>query len=390
MISSILSLARMDLLLWRRSPLTILSALIPPVAMTAMLVILSLTVLQQPVALVVNSHGPHTERMQKIIQADDDAYILTLADEATAQQLLRSQLIAAVITIPEDFERNVPLYKGKVNYTLNNMNIDFSDDIRRSIDRSVAQFDAPELGNEGLHGDEAEEHEAIVEQRIAAGSQQKDTYLIKVKEFDLRETNVEWLHYQVLPALILLILNVGLMGTALLCSQDVERRTARYLLITPLSSITLVLGRFLGGFLASVIVLLPAIAICIATNLINPPLQHWPALIGIFVLTAICAAGIGACIGTLIRGVRTVAMTGSMVATYLFILGGGFTTIEFLPQWLRTMSSYDPVRYSIDGMRQALFYGTLDGVGKDLLILSITALVAIVIGTLSIQRTFRE
>ncbi len=389
MISSIFSLARMDLLLWRRSPLTIVSALIPPIAMTAMLVILSLTVLQQPVALVVNSNGPHTTKMQKIIQADDDAYILSITDEATAQKLLRSQLIAAVITIPEDFERNVPLYKGKVHYTLNNVNIDFSDDIRRSIDRSVAQFDAPELGTEGLHGDEAEEYEEIVEKRIAAGSQQKDTYLIKVKEFDLRETNVEWLHYQVLPALILLILNVGLMGTALLCSQDVERHTARYLLITPLSSITLVLGRFLGGFLASVIVLIPAIVICIATDLINPPLKHWPALIAIFALTAICAAGIGACIGTLIRGVRTVAMTGSMIATYLFILGGGFTTIEFLPQWLRTISAYDPMRYSIDGMRQTLFYGTLDGVGRDLLILSITALVAIIIGAISIQRTFR-
>ena len=45
----------------------------------------------------------------------------------------------------------------------------------------------------------------------------------------------------------------------------------------------------------------------------------------------------------------------------LFFLGGGFTTIAFLPQWLHNISVFNPIRYSIDGMRQALFYPTLSG-----------------------------
>ena len=390
MIKSIFFLARTDLLLWLRSPFAIVSALIPPIGMTAMLVVLSLTVLQQPVALVVNSHGPHSLKMQKIIEADDDAYILTVTNEAHAKELLQSQLVAAVITIPRSFEQDVPLYQATVDLTLNNIDIDFADDIRRSVDRSISQFDAPQLsldeeGEEastpGMPSDEEGELLPTI---------YENPYRIDVRKHDLRQTNVEWLHYQVLPALVFLILNVGLMGTALLCSQDVERGTAKYLAVSPLSSAALVTGRLLGGFLASVIVLIPAIATGYFVGIIRPTPEHWPILIAVFLLTALCASGLGACIGTLIKGTRTVAMLGSIISTYLFFLGGGFTTIEFLPSWLRTISAFDPMRYAIDAMRQALFYSTLKGIREDMLILLFCTIAAVLIGSLTIRRTFRE
>jgi ABC-2 type transport system permease protein len=81
-------------------------------------------------------------------------------------------------------------------------------------------------------------------------------------------------------------------------------------------------------------------------------------------------------------------MTSSVIATYLFFLGGGFTTIAFLPRWLRTISAFVPTRYSIDGMRQALFYTTLDGVPRDLLVLCLTAVVALAVGSLSVRRSW--
>ncbi len=71
------------LLRWRRSPLTIACSFIPPLGMTLFLIVLSLSVTQQPVALVVNGHGAETERMRSIIAADDDAYLLTITDART-------------------------------------------------------------------------------------------------------------------------------------------------------------------------------------------------------------------------------------------------------------------------------------------------------------------
>jgi ABC-type multidrug transport system permease subunit len=150
----------------------------------------------------------------------------------------------------------------------------------------------------------------------------------------------------------------------------------------------LVAGRLLGGVIASLMALIPAIIICMLFGIINPPAGHWLALTAIFVMTATCASGLGAVIGSLLKDSRNIAMASSVCATYMFFLGGGFTTIAFLPEWLQTLSSFIPMRYAIDGMRQALFYSTLDGVPKDLLVLSLTAFIALIIGSFSIRRSW--
>jgi len=417
MIRGMWTLASLDLLLWRRMPMAIASALIPPVGMTALLVVLSMAVTQQPVALVVEGRGSNTEKMASIIQSDDDAYLLTKTDMQTADRMLADQEVAAVIIVPKDFDDQVnSLGVANVILKLNNVDIDFADDIRRSVDRSVAQFDAPSYSLEGEKGGEAGEgggapansdEKAKPDEGAkpeGAGKESGDTseaqsakpdptaaenpYLVNIKETDLRETNVEWLNYQVVPALVLLVLSVGLMGTALLCAQDIERKTARYLVLTPQDSWTLVAGRLLGGFIASILFLIPAIGWCVWTKTINPPPSHWPALLAIFAATALCASGLGAILGTALTGSRTIALASSVISTYLFFLGGGFTNIAFLPQWMRTLSSFIPTRYAIDGMRQALFYSTLDGVGKDLAILCATAILMCAIGSFSVRRSW--
>jgi ABC-2 type transport system permease protein len=378
------AIAKLDLLLWRRMPFAIASALIPPIGMTLILVTLSLAVLQQPVALVVLGHGPHAQKMQKIIQSDTDAYVnydfsanLKTIDAKTAKQYLDSQQVAGIITIPEDFDKKAEEGNAKVKLLLNNVDIDFSDDIRRSIDRSVAHFDAPILSP-----NDAEEA------GVEFDPEKPNPYLITIDEKDLRETNVDWLSYQIIPALVLLVLNVGLIGTALLCAQDRERKTARFLLLAPQEPWMLVTGRLLGGVIASLIALVPAVFLCIMMGIIAPPPDHWPALMAIFIATAVCASGLGAIVGTTLRGDRTIAMAASVVGTYMFFLGGGFTTIAFLPEWLQTLSSFIPMRYAIDGMRQALFYTTLDGIINDLTVLSLTAFFTVILGSLSVRRSW--
>jgi ABC-type multidrug transport system permease subunit len=74
-------------------------------------------------------------------------------------------------------------------------------------------------------------------------------------------------------------------------------------------------------------------------------------------------------------------MAASVLATYLFFLGGGFTTIAFLPNWLQVVSSFIPTRYAIAGMRQILFYPDLIGVQHDLTVLIGAALGSVIPGS---------
>jgi len=94
-------------------------------------------------------------------------------------------------------------------------------------------------------------------------------------------------------------------------------------------------------------------------------------------------------LGSALRRSTTVALTGVTVASYLFFLGGGFTTIAFLPAWLQTLSRAVPTRYGIDGMRQSLFYSDLLGLKTDLLALGSFALAALVASAIVLGRSIR-
>jgi ABC-2 type transport system permease protein len=373
------SLAQLDLLLWRRMPWAIASALIPPIGMAIMLIVLSLTVTQEPVALVIQSHGAYTTQMVEMIQADTDSYIISIMSEQEATQALHNQEIAAVITIPPDFDQRVIAHTARLQLTLNNIDIDFSDDIRRSVERSVGQFDSSGLNTQ-----------ATLDTRNPSDAKAANPYLISIDEHDLRQTNVDFLSYQVLPVFVLLVLHTGLMGTALLCAQDRERKTARYLVLAPLSDWVFVAGRLLGGFCASLLILSITIGICLLTGVLAPPASHWPALIALFAATALSASGIGAILGTVMQGTRTIALMASLLATYFFFLGGGFSTIAFLPQWIQTISAFNPMRYAIDGMRQAMFYPDLSGLATDIAILVTTALVAVVLASRIVRQSWSQ
>lgn len=395
------SIACLDLLLWCRMPNALVSAFVPPITMTLLLVVLSLAVTKQPVALVIQGHGNFADKISEIIQADNDAYLLTVTDESSAKRMLLNQEVAAVITVPEDFDQClVPGKKAELKLLLNNVDSDFSDDIRRAVDRSVYQLGLQrslppsdeemrwfnrKVVDEKAETRADEARELAISRRLMLGA---NPYLIKIDEQDLRQTNVPWLNYQILPVLLLLILNVGLVGTALLSAQDIERKTGEYLLLAPQRPLALVLGRLLGGFLAGMIALVPALALCACTGLIAPAVQHWPALMAIFAATALFAAAAGALIGSLLTGARTIALAASVFATYLFLAGGGFSTIAFLPEGLQIMSTFVPSRYAIDGLRQVLFYPTLQGVATDLLVLCATALVSCVLASVFLRRSW--
>ena len=373
----LLSIALLDILRWRRMPLAIAAALIPPMGMAYFLVALIIAVGRQPIALVVESHGQYAQQMEKIIESDKEAYIPTVTDKDTATKMLRSQAVAAIITIPENFDTAILKHQATVNLTLNNIDIDFGDDIRRIVDRSVAEFDAPQLSLAGEKGE------------LTGINDSANAYRVVIQEHDLRETNVGFLNYQVLPVLILLVLSIGLIDTALLCAEDGESGTVKHLLLAPIPAWMVIGGRLLGGLITSLAVLLPVLVLCTLAHVVSPPASHWPAFIVLITATALCASGLGAVLGSLLHGSRVVALAASVLATYLFFLGGGFTTIAFLPNWLQVVSSFVPTRYAIDGMRQILFYPDLIGVPHDLTVLIGAALGSVILGSFALRRSWR-
>jgi ABC-type multidrug transport system permease subunit len=404
MMRTIWGLARHDLAIWMRSPAAIGAALLPALGLGVLVAVLTNSVGMQPVALVVNGHGRFADRMARIIKADGDAYLLEQMSAAEAEDALGDQRVAAIIVIPENFDEAVVRAQAVVDVYLNNVDIDLADDIRRSVTRSVAEFDAPQLGLLGeLHGP-------------SKGVLLPSAYRVAVAEHDLRDTNIGFLQYQVIPIIVLIVVSIGLLGTALLTARDFERGTAKMLVLSPAGNTALVVGRLLGGVVITFVLIAPLVVLGFLTHYIPycaeksqaplwltlvlsgpcgwilpvPTWLHALALVALLTAVTLTTVGLGTLLGIVLRDARLVTMTGLNAAAYLFFLGGGFTTVAFLPNWIQVISRFVPTRYAIDGLRQALFYPDLIGFGRDLSVLSACAVLSVVLASWRLTRAWRR
>jgi len=397
-------MARNDLAVWLRSPAAIAAALLPALGMGVLVAMLTASVGKQPTALVAESGTRFASRMARLIEGDKDAYQLEKMSAEEAEGAFGDQRVAAVVMIPKDFDAAVARGNAEVHLFLNNVNIDISDDLRRSVTRSVAEFDAPQLGLLGeLHGP-------------SKGLLLPNPYRVAVAEHDLRETDVSFLQYQVIPIILLIIISIGLLGTALLTARDFERGTAKMMVLSPVKSLSLVLGRLLGGTLITIALVAPLVLLGFLThyipwcheesgapvwvtvllsgacgwNLPVPSPTHAFALIALLGAVTLMTVGLGTLIGTALRDTRVVTMTGLNIAAYLFFLGGGFTTVAFLPDWIQSITQFVPTSYAINGLRQALFYPTLLGFERDLSVLVGCAIVSVVLASFALTRAWRR
>jgi len=404
MMRALLGMARNDLAVWLRSPAAIAAALLPALGMGVLVAVLTNSVGQQPVALVMKGQGPAATRISKIFKGDADAYLLTEMTSAQAERALGEERVAAIIVVPENFDHAVARSSAVVDLYLNNIDIDLADDIRRSVTRTAAEFDAPQLGLLGeLHGP-------------SEGTLMPNPYRVAVSEHDLRDTNVSFLQYQVIPIVILIVISIGLLGTSLLTARDFERGTAKMLVIGPVNTSFLVMGRLLGGALITIALVAPLVALGFVTHHIpycaegsNAPLwltilmsgpcgwilpvpsgSHALALVALLLAVTLMTVGLGTLLGVALRDTRLVTMTGLNASAYLFFLGGGFTTVAFLPHWLQIASRFVPTSYAIEGLRQALFYPDLTGFKTDMIVLTGSAIGSVVLASVMLSRAWRR
>jgi ABC-type multidrug transport system permease subunit len=373
-------IARSDVARWRRSPALIAATLIPAVAMSLTVFALTFAVGRQPVALAGSGPGPLAQRVLNILK-DSDGFFLREVTPAQAARDLKQQRVAAVVKIPDDFDEEAAAHNAHLDVHINNVDLDFSDDIRRSVSEAVVEIDAPVLATLG-------EGPPLTrsERRIAA---RPNPYRVDVREHDLRKPDISYLDYQMIPVLALLALTAGALVTALSIAGDRESGTLRALALAPASRLAVVLGHLIGGTLAAIMLLLAVVVPLQFIGVLHPPPGRLPIVAVLLVATAIGSTGLGVIVGLLTRRVTTTVLAGVNVASASFLLGGGFTTIAFLPDAIQTIARATPTYYAVEGLREAMFYSEMPTLGRNLIVLLAAGLASVLIGAWLLSRSGR-
>jgi len=259
-------------------------------------------------------------------------------------------------TFDDDYRARRP---DPVSVQINNLNLDFTNDLRRSVPAAITNFYAG----------------------------QPDTpIMVGVSESDLRPHDVDLVQFQLVPILVLLLTIMGIVNGGLAAAREFEDLTIKALLLSPIGRGTLIAGKILACWVTTMLAAAVVLALSFAFGVLRPAGWYWLPALAAIGLIALAAAGLGTALGGALRRFSAVAGAGINLSIYLFFLSGGISVAAFLPDWIQAIAHFTPTFYGVDALEAAIFYQSTDNLGRDLAVLLATAAVGLVLGTVSLRR----
>ncbi len=163
--------------------------------------------------------------------------------------------------------------------------------------------------------------------------------------------------YMVPGITALLLLVVTVIITAMGLARERETGTLEQVMVTPMSSIVLLIGKLLPYVGIGLFDFL--LALVVATRLFDVPLRG-PVSVA-FVGTAayvICTLGIGLLISTVSRTQQQAFIGGFLFLLPALLLSGVMTPLWGIPGWLLPLTKINPVKYYVEIVRGVLLRGS--------------------------------
>ncbi|MGB8212513.1 MAG: ABC transporter permease [Anaerolineales bacterium] len=355
---------RKDLQIWLRQPANIAATIVPALVVLLVQALGAQAVGRSPVALVVEDTGAQGVLIARAIRSAD-VFRLHEVDATQAQMQLKNIDVVAIVTIPAGFTARLQSHQpAPVEVTVNNLNLDLTNDIRRAVPDAITQY------------------------YLAQG----DTSPIKVtvNESDLRQRDIQLFQYAVLPTIVLLLLISGLITGGLATAREWETSTVKELLLSPAPGSAVIAGKVLAGFVTSFFLGVLVLFVAYLLGWIYPQGIYWLSTLLIVALIALMGSSLGVTIGAAFRHVQPVIGVSMFISLYLFFLSGGISVLAFEPAWLQSIAAFVPLTYGNHALQMAVFYNSADLLGRDVLVLALFSIVLLFLGSLAINRQSRN
>ncbi len=195
---------------------------------------------------------------------------------------------------------------------------------------------------------------------------------------DLSGKQIPW-RDRLIPVMVILILGTELMSLASLISTELEQKTIRALLVTPLGLNSLLAEKaILGMAMASLQVILFT---CIVGGLAHQTL----AMILVLLIGSVLVTGLGFLVASLTRDMMGVTAWGMVVMIIFVIPAIGAMMPGLLADWARIIPSY----HLTDAIVQLINYGAnINTISSNLLIMLGWSGVFAIIGVITLRRRY--
>lgn len=178
-------------------------------------------------------------------------------------------------------------------------------------------------------------------------------------------------HFMVISMIALAAFMVGIIHTAAMTVKEKERGTLEHLLVSPLGTFELVVGKSVPTLVIGLGALVPALVVA---QVLGVPFRGGLGVFGLlsaaFLMSAI---GIGIVIASITRTLQQALLVAFFVLFPVMFLSGTMTPIESMPRGLQVVSGLSPLRHYME----ALLGVMLKGVGLEVLWVHLTWMVGL-------------
>jgi len=141
-------------------------------------------------------------------------------------------------------------------------------------------------------------------------------------------------------------------------------------LVAPVSRLTIMAGRTIGG---ATVALIQGLIVSVACFLagFRPEFAAMPVALLIMVLVALMFTALGSAIASVMEDFQGFQLVTNFVVMPTFFLSGALFPLTNAPRALRVIASIDPLSYGVDGLRSTLTGLSHFGVATDIAVLSV-------------------
>jgi ABC-2 type transport system permease protein len=298
-----------------------------PLNYNMLLILFALSGSNAPTAVVMTDQGPYAQQFYSAL-ASAHSFHLQNATEDQAQALMQSGEIVAIVTIPADFDARLQSDQAvQVGLQVNNLNTDFTDDVRRGVRLAITSFSAQAFPGQ-----------------VTIFPQESDAY----------PQDIDYIPYLSVSILVIGSMVAGLLQAGTSRAREWEKGTIKELLLAPVPRLAIVLGQMLASALltlgSSVLVLL------FVTLIIGDWPMNWGLVLLTLLLTTLIFVALGTVLGNWLRRRQTVTLTVRGVPIPLFWLSGVFAPITFSTTAVIILARIFPTHYAIT-LQQMAFFG---------------------------------
>jgi ABC-2 type transport system permease protein len=277
-----------------------------------------------PTAVVMLDHGTYANQLyESMIKANSFNAFQTTYQNAENQ--MQSGKIVAIVTIPANFDRSVQRRQEvPILVQINNLNTDFTADLRRAVPLSITKFYAqafPKLVNIVPH------------------------------ETDWYRQDTGYIAYIAVSVYVLALAIGGAIQSGTSWAREWELGTMKELLLSPAPRWALIAGKMIGSFI------LALVAACIVLLVLVFALHSHPKHVGEMVmytlLTLLIFSTLGTLIGTIARQRRLITTIVLGSSLFVFFISGPLGPPSFSTSSIDFISKFTPLAYSIAGEQNA-------------------------------------